>query len=425
MDLIAIAGTVISWGERIFKAFKYLFQWGQQGSMRNYKKRYEKGMQIIKDDSDKVIQFLYNYYATSNTAYEQIFSVRYLFQDGHSQDLALITRPNLLLTTNPDFNLESTYGGLVKHFSVQESEILKGKKRWDALGMAHYEGHKYSLHSIADNRTLEFRDTTFYTYRTAFGEIYDELAIALADKGINKFVSLNKSKYRSLLPKRTKYLSTIDTILNLNQRICIGGIITMVAARTNNDIAIIAQRRSTTVSDEPNSLTLVPRAYHESLITPDQEYVLKTTVYREFYEELFEGDKDVGHHMEPDFYMAENSGIRELVEGDGTNHILKPIGLVWDLYRGNFIVAYCLFIQDQNWWSRYGRAMKLNWEYSETEKISAARASRSEILRLINRKDWAHDSYFAFIEGLRWLATQEPMLASIGSVLPKLHLTNM
>ena len=423
MKVMAFIDTIISLLEKAIKAIKYFFTWRKQEFMKNIKKRYKKGMSILNENRDKVIQFLYKYYSSTNTKFDRVYTARYLFQDGHAQDLAIITRPNFLLATNPEFNIESTYGGLVNHFSIPESDILKAKKRWDAIGIVAYEGHKYSLHGCSNNGVLEFRDTTFHTYRASFGEVYDELALTIADKGIEKFSRLKKSKYRSCLPKRAKYLDSIDMLLNMNQRICAGGIITMLAARTNNDIAIVAQRRSARVSDEPNLLTLIPRAFHESIISPEKEFELQSTVYRECYEELLGGDDQVGPHMEPDFYLAENKAIRELVEGRGTNHILKPISLFWDLFRGNFIVAYCLYIKDASWWSQHGRAMKVNWEYSDKEKITAARASRSEVIRLINRKDWANDSYFAFIEGLRWLCTQEPELASIALALPELHLS--
>ncbi|GIK09111.1 MAG: hypothetical protein JETCAE02_05960 [Anaerolineaceae bacterium] len=419
MDIIGLIGVIISWGERLFKAIKKFFEWRTQGSIKSYKKRFAKGMQTIIDNRDKAVRLLYNYYASSNTKHDAVYTIRYLYEDGHSRDMALITRPNLVLTKNPNFKIDSVYGGPISHFSFPKNELTSGKKKWDALGIIAYEGHKYSLYSVSENGTLEFRDTTFHTYRATFGEIYDEFVMTVADKGIDKLKNYSQSKQRSLLPLRKKYLGSLDRILDLHQRICAGGVITMFAARTPDDVVIYAQKRSAIVSDEPNLYTLVPRAFHESLISPTDEFNLETTIYRECYEELFKGEMKIGDHVEHDFYLSEKPGIRDLVAGKGVNHTLKPTALLWDLYRGNFIVTYCLYVHDQTWYAKYGNELTLNWEYASENK-TAARASRSEVLGLLNRNDWAQDSYFAFVEGLRWLSAQEPLMESFNSKLPKL-----
>jgi hypothetical protein len=97
---------------------------------------------------------------------------------------------------------------------------------------------------------------------------------------------------------------------------------------------------------------------------------------------------------------------------------------MWDLYRGNFIAAYCLYITDPTWWSRYSLSMRLNWEFDTIRNITPVFANRGGLTKLFDASQWAVDSYFTFIEAVRWLSARDESVSKFRNEIPKLVLTS-
>jgi hypothetical protein len=199
----------------------------------------------------------------------------------------------------------------------------------------------------------------------------------------------------------------------------------LFAAQTkNNDLALLLQRRSLTVSDEPGSLTVIPKAFHEPIISARDEHDPEDTIYRECYEELFGGDEQsTKRHISSRFYLRYCPGVEELFNGKGKNHQLIPLGINWDLLRGNYMLNYCLYVEDPDWWDKYQHEIQVNWEVDSVAEPATLLSEANQIHDLINRQDWAPEAYFAFIEGLRWLAENVPVARNIKASLPNLILT--
>jgi hypothetical protein len=142
------------------------------------------------------------------------------------------------------------------------------------------------------------------------------------------------------------------------------------------------------------------------------------------WEELFGGKDKPEGEISALHFLDKSPAIKELYERKGENHQLVPLGLMWDLYRGNFIVPYCLYITDPNWWSKYSNSMKLNWEFDTIRNITPVFVNRGGLTGLFDAREWAVDSYFTFIEAIRWLSSRDEAVSKFKNEIPKLVLTS-
>ncbi len=372
---------------------------------------------------------LLKYYSNSHTTQSDIRHVRYLYPDGETLDLPLVTRTELIRDKDNDLELLYRYGGEVTHFEVDKKVINRSEEGWRAAGLKMWDSPIFSLHHVQilnSKVELEFRKTGFFAYRATYGNVFDELALNIIDKGLNPTLHALESQSTKLFPLRTKYMSDLNQVLAMSKRICAGGPIVLIAARTDeHDLAFIIQRRSATVSDEPLALTPVPRAFHSPEVDPAVEYDLTFSIYREIWEELFGGEDRVGGQISPYYFFEKSRAVKELYEGRGITNNLIPLGLMWDLYRGNFVASYCLYITDPSWWAKYSRDMEVNWEFDSIKKKSAVMAKQGGLIDLIHARDWAVDSYFAFLESLRWLGSKDEAVSKYVDELPKLVLSKL
>jgi len=438
MTSATLASALFSWVERLVKAIRWFIQRLRQGARARYKERYFRGMRVATENRDEVARLLYSYYAItepkSSSRANDLRTIRYLYPDGAARDLPLLTLPGLISRLNPALSVECEYSGPAKGVSISNKELVHAQEHWEALGIETWDSHQYSLCDVEGASTLTFQDTSFHLYRATYGEVYDELAVLLARRGLENVKKMSPSRLASSMPKRGQYLGSVDAMFDFPTRVCVGGIVVLFAARTEeDDLAVIVQRRSDKVSNEPRALTVIPRAYHEAGIAPELEYNLESSVYREIYEEIFGGKDRAIPHISHEFYLGICEPVRELKEGRGKNHILKPTGMVWDLYHGNYQVCYCLYVTDATWWTRYHRQMVMNWE-SEVKLEEAWTGKRvmkpvmtrsSKVQGFVERRDWVADAYFAFIEGLRWLAEVDPVCKATVTTLPRLVLNRI
>jgi hypothetical protein len=328
----------------------------------------------------------------------------------------LVLRRNAKLQVECDFDDETAARPI-----LSEQELAEELAHWHAANLNLWDDKIYSMHRIDGAARITFRSSRFFSYRATYGSLPDELALALIEHGFEK-IRENKDL---LLPKRKRFLSSADALLRFDNRICIGGPQALFAFRTDDDIAMIIQRRSNQVSDEPGVFVVVPKAIHQPTISDWDERHLEITLYRECYEELFGGiDRpSERRHLSHESFIAECPAIKELIERREQIHLLQPLGILWDFLRGNYHVVYCLFVHDPGWWKRHQASLKVNWEIDENIKPFLRASQRLRLHNFIVRKDWAPESYFTFIEGLRWLSEKDDRIAHIRSSLPELSLS--
>lgn len=427
--ILGIVSAIIEILDKFFQSIKLIIGWDKKWSEKDYLQRYTKGMDLLGSNRGAVGKALIKYYSNSHSTDNAIRYIRYLYPDGETLDLPLVTRRELIRDKGNDLELTYRYGGKVTHFDADKKVIDKSEDSWRAAGLKLWDSPIFSLHDLQlfDSKIeMEFRKTDFFVYRATYGNAFDELALNIADRGLDRTIHALQSQNTKLFPVRTKYMPSLDRILAMSNRICAGGPIVLIAARTdNNDLAFIIQRRSATVSDEPLALTPVPRGFHSAEVDPALEYDLTFSIYREIWEELFGGEERIGGQISPHHFFEKSPAIRDLFERRGTTNNLIPLGLMWDLYRGNFIASYCLYITDVSWWAKYHRNMEVNWEFDAIKKKSAVMANQGGLMTLIHSKEWAVDSYFAFLEGLRWLGSKDEIASKFVAELPKLVLSKI
>ncbi len=398
---------------------KYVSKRSEEHKRNSYRERYHAGMRLISRERAVVTQLLYDLYANSGGApNNEVALVRYVSGRGYTQrSLPLVID---LSNTIDESNLPKfQYSDLKAEFRVPtETEIADEVSKWDAAGLQFSDGLSYSLNAVNDNN-YEFRGVRFLAYRATIASILDELGLVLLDKGLD---TIRRQGY-DLLPKRVLWLGSLNDLLSVHKRICLGGANVLFAIRTSeNCTVLIIQRRSRYVSDEPGSISVVPKFFHESLIDPWDEVDIKYSFYREVYEELFSGEDKPRktRYISPTFYLDLCEPVRELYE---SNYLeLFPTSCAWDLLRGNYHFAYTAYVRDPDWWQRHKNKIRVNWEVDNSVE-PVVRLSNGKLLStLIDRQDWAPEAYYSFIEGLRALASHYPEdFPNVLGLLPELR----
>ncbi|MCJ7603977.1 MAG: hypothetical protein MUO63_21085 [Desulfobulbaceae bacterium] len=454
MDISSAVAALIYWGELsglgvkdLIPFISYMKKYALVVRMKNYNKRYRIGVFQLKEERPKITEILYKYYKHDNSNNDgYLLSYR---TNAETRYLPLITKLNYVPNEN-NFNINITCGqftgkqiivkigdinGLFKKTRMTEignkqidlKKFVREISHWEAANLKIWNDKLYSLQNViySNNNNshdikLNFCETDFYTYRATYGSINDELAMFVYKKQHLKFLSYKK--LRAHLPKREFFLNSINEIFSFSNRICAGGPIVLFAINRGNDnIGVIIQKRSVYVSDEPGAITVIPKAFHQPYIDPYEDFDLESTIWRECYEELFGGEDLLRNkrHISNDFYLSKKEALRDL----HGRYELKPLGVFWDLFRGNYHVAYCLFVHDPAWWEKYSRDICVNWEVDQELKgfLKLDSGNQHSLIHLVGRHDWAPESYFTFIEGLRWLSTKVSTCGFISKLLPALY----
>ena len=116
------------------------------------------------------------------------------------------------------------------------------------------------------------------------GELTDALAAGTAPKPGN-------------LPLRDRLLPDVDSVTNLDQRICAGGALALLAIarpadphRGPADYLVLVQERSGHVLNAARRLAVIPKGFHQPLTDIRADAQIGATLLREMEEELFGRD---------------------------------------------------------------------------------------------------------------------------------------
>jgi hypothetical protein len=422
MEMIIL--SIIEFFIAIFATIKPVNGFLKTRSASIKKKLYGEGIRLLSENKNEIASSLSEFYTpTIDNGNDKL--IQYRFANGKTINLPLISQEKLIRTNNHPIHFAYYYTGK-SGFKIDKKIEDEAKKKWQDYDLHLIEGDLFSLDFFQQESAtinIYFQSTTFFRYRATYGNIFDEIAEKLATKGV-KWVNdqLRRRKLKSF-PLRNKFLPDIKSVFERKGRICAGGPIVLIAVKTEDDYVIILGRRSAKVSDEPLALTPIPRAFHSSEIDLEnnEDHKLTTTIYREIWEELFGGRESADGQFDAFYFLEDCPALKNLYDNQGKNHVLVPLGLMWDLYRGNFVASYCLYISDPTWWTNYHRLLKVNWEFDRKNK-SAVYVRTARIKDFLQDESWASDSFFCFVEGLRWLCLIDEFKSKLACDLPSLEL---
>jgi hypothetical protein len=215
------------------------------------------------------------------------------------------------------------------------------------------------------------------------------------------------------LPLRAAYLPDVASVLDVADRLCVGGALALCAIarprdpyRGGADYVLLVQERSGRVVNARGRLAVVPKGFHQPLTEPRADVRIGATLRRELEEELFGrmdadgtmGDRRAAAPMHP---SRLSEPLRWLDEDPGRLRMeCTAFGL--NLVSGNYEFACLIVIEDEEFWARYGGAVQANWEAAGLCLYSSL--DRELVGRLVHDPAWSNEGLFALVEGIRRLS---------------------
>ena len=214
------------------------------------------------------------------------------------------------------------------------------------------------------------------------------------------------------LPLRARYLPDTRSILDLDRRLCAGGVLALSAIarpasiRNEADYLLIVQERSGHVLNAARKLAVIPKGFHQPLTDLGADTQIGATLLREMEEELF-GRDDIDNTvadqrsvdpMHPTRLSAPMLWLNE--SRDALRMECTGFGL--NLVSGNYEFASLIVIDDEEFWARFGGQIEASWESSNLRRYSSL--DDSLLAELIGDVAWSNEGLFALLQGLRRLS---------------------
>ena len=312
--------------------------------------------------------------------------------------LPLVSFSDLQTLTAQPFTVETTFNPDTTLPTVPELRRNTLSADLDNLKGLHdgvlYRLRKFQPELATQTIYIELSSTQFIPWRKAYGALQDEFITEIWKVKKGGRLSLNA---------RQHYLPDLESIRNVQDRVCAGGVVVLTIVSTGTDAQVYVEARSNKVTDGESLLTTIPRAFHDAFTTPRTDYKPETTVWREVAEELFDLAPVAEKFGSTDSYFAASPPVEELRTG-GKGQLLNT-GFCFELLKGNYTFVYLLFVEDPIWWQQHRHQISTNEEFS-VHKINLRLSETREIEELLNRSDWTAEGYIAFVEGLRALHEQ-------------------
>jgi hypothetical protein len=256
----------------------------------------------------------------------------------------------------------------------------------------------------------------FAGYALTMDLLETELVNALATTAPGRVSDVQPGVAGSL-PLRGIYLPTVSSALALDKRLCVGGPVALLAAARRDtcgqggpDYVLLLQERSARVLNATGRLAVVPKAFHGPTVEAGREARLSASLERELEEELL-GRQDLeglleGSHRQADPFHTDrlSEPMRWLLDRRHTDaYRAECVGFGINMVSGNFEFPCLILIDDDEWWARYGGKVNANWELEQIQLYSSR--DTAGLQALIMDRRWSNEGLFAFLEGLRRLAT--------------------
>jgi hypothetical protein len=254
-----------------------------------------------------------------------------------------------------------------------------------------------------------FAIDSFLHYRFTDGLLLDEFVNKLLDEDLNiEQVIINSAQ---LLPQRHRILPNGRSFVDFPARVCTGGplvVFAMARPKPDSDYVIPIQKRSKAVADGQEMLSVIPQAYHQHMIDEKKEINVSSSVYREVFEELFEGEEaeKSPRRLKHDWYMHESKPMNWLLKHRDA-YTLQLVCAGINLHVGSYEFGVLFAIHDPAFWTKYGSKTKANYEANPgLEGVSSLETSR--LRDLFRSPEWASEGLFAFVECMKRLEALDP-----------------
>ena len=211
------------------------------------------------------------------------------------------------------------------------------------------------------------------------------------------------------LPLRDQYLPDIASVLGMASRLCAGGTLALCAIarpaspdRGPADYVLLIQERSGDVINAARRLAVIPKGFHQPMTDFRADARIGATLRREMEEELFgreDTDNTIGkpYAADPMHLMRLSEPMRWLMDAPGRLRI-ECTGFGLNLVSGNFEFP-ALIVIDEEFWSRYGGQVEVNWESASLRQYSSL--DSDSLAELIHDPAWSNEGLFALLQGLR------------------------
>jgi transcriptional regulator with XRE-family HTH domain len=214
----------------------------------------------------------------------------------------------------------------------------------------------------------------------------------------------------SRLPLRDVYLPSLDSVLALRDRACVGGAVSLFAAARRRpdgqrDYVIFVQERSSTVLNLAGKMAVVPKGFHQPTGEPANEAQLSVTLRRELEEELL-GRQDLEqlsgatHHADLLHAQRLTEPMAWLLDRPDAFR-MECSGFGFNLVTGNYEFACLIVVEDDEWWATFGHLVATNWEAERIHRYSSL--DTEGLTALVADPRWGNESLFSLLQGLRRL----------------------
>src|SRR6266853_438067 len=227
----------------------------------------------------------------------------------------------------------------------------------------------FCLHDIdpkSPESPISFCIAKYLEYRLTLGSLRHELIRGLIRSKFN--VQKAYKDRDSLLLRRKRLLKNAGAILAFRDRLCVGGVNVFFAVRRPDDFAFYVEERSDEVASARREACIIPTGFHQPLtsIHAAAQISIRESVFRELWEELFNGRKVISHdgHTEPDWYYQYPPLAWFKHNKDDFLHEWICFGL--DLIDGSYQFGIFLIVNDARYWEKYRRRIATNYEFRHT-----------------------------------------------------------
>jgi len=280
-----------------------------------------------------------------------------------------------------------------------------------SCGARLWNGPTYRLCAFNPHKptgTWLFSEIDFCRYRFTYGLLYDELLHTLwkCDFELDKVLANSND----LLPLRKSLMPNVHSISSFGDRICASAIEVLFAiARPapSNEFTIVTNVRSNEVCEAQNMRHVIPAGFHEPSCSISMETNPFCTLFRELYEELFNGkevEKSV-KRMNWDFFFHFPGPMKWLYDHPNSWH-LEFLGLSLSAITGVACIGYLLVIHDPLFCKKYWQVLEGRWETKTLDLISSKK--EQEVIAQLKKTDWIPEGLIVFAEGLRRLKQLYP-----------------
>jgi len=256
----------------------------------------------------------------------------------------------------------------------------------------------------------------FLRYRCGLGSLWHELLQGLLDVDVDTLIQ----EWRQHLKRRAQLLGSVEAIADYKKRLCVGGIHATVAIlrEDKDDYIIPVQRRSMKVGGGQGMISLLPEAYHQPMVSPQNELDFRLTFYRELYEELL-GGKELekkSKHLCHDWYMDDLEDLG-LLASTNPKCTLEITGIAFNLISGNYEVSVLFVIRDKRFWNKNRKRLVTNWETSEVElPFFSTKYDLPSVKKALLKHDWIGSGLYSIARGLERLGEIDKARVDISGV---------